>query len=128
MLFRSLHIETKDADTFESGRIFFERLASASEVFISEKEEITDAVAVVTESARIFIPMDQLVDKQKELDRLAKEKKAVQKDIDFSQGKLNNQGFLAKAPEAQIEAERAKLAKALDKMAKIEESIKAFQK
>lgn len=124
----ALHIETKDADTFESGRIFFERLASASEVFISEKEEITDAVAVVTESARIFIPMDQLVDKQKELDRLEKERKAVQKDIDFSQGKLNNQGFLAKAPEAQIEAERAKLAKALDKMAKIEESIKAFKK
>lgn len=124
----ALHIETKDIDTFEQGRIFFERLASASEVSISEKEEITDAVAVVTESARIFIPMDQLVDKQKELDRLAKEKKAVQKDIDFSQGKLNNQGFLAKAPEAQIEAERAKLAKALDKMAKIEESIKAFQK
>lgn len=124
----ALHIETKDADTFESGRIFFERLASASEVFISEKEEITDAVAVVTESARIFIPMDQLVDKQKELDRLEKERKAVRKDIDFSQGKLNNQGFLAKAPEAQIEAERAKLAKALDKMAKIEESIKAFKK
>lgn len=124
----ALHIETKDADTFESGKIFFERLASASEVFISEKEEITDAVAVVTESARIFIPMDQLVDKQKELDRLEKERKAVQKDIDFSQGKLNNAGFLAKAPEAQIEAEKAKLAKALDKMAKIEESIKAFKK
>lgn len=124
----ALHIETKDADTFKSGKIFFERLASASEVFISEKEEITDAVAVVTESARIFIPMDQLVDKQKELDRLEKERKAVQKDIDFSQGKLNNAGFLAKAPEAQIEAEKAKLAKALDKMAKIEESIKAFKK
>lgn len=124
----ALHIETKDADTFKSGKIFFERLASASEVFISEKEEITDAVAVVTESARIFIPMDQLVDKQKELDRLEKERKAVRKDIDFSQGKLNNAGFLAKAPEAQIEAEKAKLAKALDKMAKIEESIKAFKK
>jgi len=124
----ALHIETKDADTFESGKIFFERLASASEVFISEKEEITDAVAVVTESARIFIPMDQLVDKQKELDRLEKERKAVRKDIDFSQGKLNNAGFLAKAPEAQVEAEKAKLAKALDKMAKIEESIKAFKK
>lgn len=124
----ALHIETKDIDTFEQGRIFFERLASASEVIISEKAELADAVTVVTESARIFIPMDQLVDKQKELDRLAKEKKAVQKDIDFSQGKLNNQGFLAKAPAAQVEAEKAKLAKALDKMAKIEESIKAFQK
>ena len=63
-----------------------------------------------------------------ELARLAKEKAAVQKDIDFSQGKLNNPGFIAKAPEKQVEAEKAKLAKALEKMEKIEQSIAAFSK
>ena len=124
----ALHIETADKDIFEQGRLFFERLASASEIFIEDKVEIADAVTVVTDSARIFIPLDQLVDKEKELARLNKEKAAVQKDIDFSQGKLNNQGFVAKAPAAQVEAEKAKLAKALEKMEKIEQSIAAFSK
>ena len=123
----ALHIETAEKTTFEQGLLFFERLASASEVEITDKVDMPDAVTVVTDSARIFIPLDQLVDKEKELARLDKEKKAVQKDIDFSQGKLNNQGFLAKAPQQQVEAEKAKLAKALEKMAKIEESIKAFK-
>ena len=54
---------------------------------------------------------------------LKKEKAKVQKDIDFLSGKLNNQGFLAKAPEKLIEAEKAKLAKAEEKMAKIEQSM-----
>ena len=108
--------------------IFFEKLASASSVEIGSSFDVPDSVTAVTHSARIFIPLDDLVDKEKELARLAKEKAAVQKDIDFSQGKLNNPGFMAKAPEKQVEAEKAKLAKALDKMAKIEQSIAAFSK
>ena len=123
-----LYIETADADIFKSGIIFFEKLASASSVEIGASFDIPDSVTAVTHSARIFIPLDDLVDKEKELARLAKEKAAVQKDIDFSQGKLNNSGFMAKAPEKQVEAEKAKLAKALDKMAKIEQSIAAFSK
>lgn len=123
-----LYIETADADIFKSGIIFFEKLASASSVEIGSSFDVPDSVTAVTHSARIFIPLDDLVDKEKELARLAKEKAAVQKDIDFSQGKLNNPGFMAKAPEKQVEAEKAKLAKALDKMAKIEQSIAAFSK
>ena len=123
-----LYIETADADIFKSGIIFFEKLASASSVEIGASFDIPDSVTAVTHSARIFIPLDDLVDKEKELARLAKEKASVQKDIDFSQGKLNNPGFMAKAPEKQVEAEKAKLAKALDKMAKIEQSIAAFSK
>ena len=123
-----LYIETADADIFKSGIIFFEKLASASSVEIGASFDVPDSVTAVTHSARIFIPLDDLVDKEKELARLAKEKAAVQKDIDFSQGKLNNPGFMAKAPEKQVEAEKAKLAKALDKMAKIEQSIAAFSK
>ncbi len=124
----ALHIETAETAIFEQGRLFFERLASASEIIIAEKAEIEDAVTVVTDCARIFIPLSELVDKEKELARLNKEKEAVQKDIDFSNGKLNNQGFISKAPEQQIEAEKAKLAKAQEKMAKIEQSISAFNK
>ncbi len=124
----AVHIETAETQIFEQGRMFFERLASASEVEIAEKVNVPDAVTVVTDSARIFIPMDELVDKEKELARLNKEKAAVQKDIDFSSGKLNNQGFISKAPAQQVEAEKAKLAKAQEKMAKIEQSIAALTK
>lgn len=123
-----VYIETAYADVFEAGRMFFERLASASEVDIADKWDIPDSVTVVTDAARIFIPLSDIVDTEKELARLNKEKKAVQKDLDFLGGKLSNQGFLAKAPEKLIEAEKAKLAKAQEKMAKIEQSIAALTK
>jgi len=123
-----LYIETAETQVFTQGKMFFEKLAYASEVEIGTAFDIKDAATAVTHSARIFIPLDELVDKDKELARLEKEKKAVQKDIDFSSGKLNNPGFMAKAPEKQIEAERAKLAKAQDKMAKIEQSIEKLNK
>ncbi|MGN0601481.1 MAG: valine--tRNA ligase [Oscillospiraceae bacterium] len=123
-----VYIETSEQDIFNSGVMFFERLASASEVDIADKWDIPDSVTVVTDCARIFIPLSDIIDVEKELARLDKEKKAVQKDLDFLNGKLNNQGFLAKAPEKLIEAEKAKLAKAQEKMAKIEESIAALKK
>ena len=123
-----VYIETEYRDTFEKGRIFFEKLASASSVEIGESFDIPDSVTAVTTDARIFIPLSDLVDREKELARLAKEKAAVQKDIDFSSGKLNNPGFMSKAPEKQVEAEKAKLARAMEKMEKIEQSIAAFSK
>ena len=123
-----VYIETSEQEIFRSGVMFFERLASASEVEIAGKWDIPDSVTVVTDCARIFIPLSDIIDVEKEMARLDKEKKAVQKDLDFLNGKLNNQGFLAKAPEKLIEAEKAKLAKAQEKMAKIEESIAALKK
>ncbi len=116
-------IETPYSEVFKSGAMFFERLASASEVEVKDKIDLSDALTVVTDSARIFIPLDEIVDKQKELDRLNKEKKAVQKDIDFLSGKLSNEGFLAKAPAQLVEKEKAKLEVARQKMEKILESI-----
>ena len=123
-----VYVETAEQEIFKSGVMFFERLASASEVDIADKWDIPDSVTVVTDCARIFIPLSDIIDVEKEMARLDKEKKAVQKDLDFLNGKLNNQGFLAKAPEKLIEAEKAKLAKAQEKMAKIEESIAALKK
>lgn len=124
----TVHIETAEKEVFEKGVMFFERLASASEVEIADKVNVDDALTVVTDCARIFIPLSEIVDTKKELERLAKEKASVQKDIDFSSGKLNNQGFVSKAPAQLIETEKAKLAKALEKMSKIDESIAAFSK
>lgn len=124
----STTIETKEAELFKSAQPFFERLAGAGELTVCEKAEENDnAVTIVTAHARIFLPMGELVDKEKELARLEKERKAAQKDIDFLSGKLNNQGFLSKAPAQQIENERAKLAKAQEKMEKILMSIEKLK-
>ncbi|MGN0581129.1 MAG: valine--tRNA ligase, partial [Oscillospiraceae bacterium] len=103
-------IETELKELFESCSMFFEKMAFASSVKVDSSFELEDAVTAVTDSARAFIPMNELVDKDKELARLNKEKEKVQKDIDFLSGKLNNPGFVAKAPEKLIEAEKAKLA------------------
>lgn len=123
-----VYIETPFAEVFKSGSMFFERLASASEVEVSDTAYAADALTVVTDSARIFIPLDEIVDKDKETERLNKEMKAVKKDIDFLSGKLSNQGFLAKAPKQLIEKEKAKLETAMQKMAKIKESIEKLNK
>ena len=120
-------IETDEKELFKASEMFFVKLASASEIEVGDKFDLPNAVTVVANGSRCFIPMDELVDKEKELARLNKEKAAVQKDIDFSGGKLNNPGFMAKAPEKQVEAEKAKLAKAQEKMAKILESIDALK-
>lgn len=119
-----LFIETDEVETFKKGIMFFERLAYASKVEISNEDpQIADAVACVTDAARLFIPLSEIIDKDKELARLNKEKAAVEKDITIISGKLNNPGFLAKAPAQLVEIEKAKLAKAKEKLAKIEQSI-----
>ncbi len=121
-----LFIETADSDTYEKGVMFFERLASASEVIINHGAVPEGSLFIVTPSARLFIPMDELIDREKELARLNKEKAAVEKDIGIIGAKLSNEGFVAKAPEKVVEAERAKLASAREKLAKIEESLAAL--
>ncbi len=116
----SMEIETKDIELFKNCASFFVKLAGASSVEVKEKvEDTTGKLTAVTSAARIFTPKGELVDEEKEKARIEKEKKAVQKDIDFLSAKLNNPGFLAKAPTQQIENERAKLAKAEEKMRKL---------
>jgi valyl-tRNA synthetase len=124
-----LFVETADIEAFSLGRLFFERLAYASSVETAsgfDAAKVGGAVAVVTDSARIFIPLSELTDKEKESARLKKEKAAAEKDVAFSEGKLNNRGFISKAPAAQIEEEREKLARAKEKLAKIEKSLEAL--
>ncbi len=121
-----LYIETAENEVFEKGIMFFERLASTSSVKITDKVEMADAVTVVTDCARLFIPLSEIIDKDKELARLNKEKAAVLKDIEIISKKLGNEGFLAKAPAQLIETEKGKLARANEKLAKIEQSLAAL--
>ena len=84
------------------------------------------AVQAITAEARILIPMDELVDREKELARLGREKAACEKDIAVLSGKLMNPGFVEKAPANVVEAERQRLQKVRERLAKIEESLSAF--
>ena len=123
-----LFIETVEKDVFTKGVMFFERLASASSVEVGDHYEIDDAVTIVTSSARLFIPLSEIIDKEKELARLNKEKASAEKDISIINSKLQNAGFIAKAPAQVVEAEKAKLAAAQEKLAKIERSLEVFNK
>lgn len=116
-------IDTAFTETFKNGANFFTRLASASEVDIVAGYEDDSAVTIITADAKIFIPMDELVDFKAELERLNKEKAAVQKDIDFVSNKLNNQNFVAKAPAKLVEEQKEKLQKYTEHMAMIDEAI-----
>jgi len=107
---------------------FLERLASAASVEVGDSFTMPDAVQVITDSAKIYIPMDELIDKEKELARLNKEKAACEKDIEFVSKKLDNPGFVAKAPAQLVENERTRLATAQERLAKLKESIAALEK
>ncbi len=116
-------IETAYADTFKMGEKIIMKLAYASEVEIGSNFDLPNAVSVVTDSARIYIPMGDLVDFEAERARLNKEKDAALKDVEFIMNKLNNPSFVAKAPEKVVEGQRQALAKLNEKIALIDESL-----
>lgn len=122
----NIYLKTQETQLFLDCTCFIQKLAFASEVQVSTDVNLSGAVQVITPDATIFIPMDQLIEKEKELERLNKEKEVCQKDIDFVSGKLSNAGFVAKAPANVLAAEQEKLAKAQEKMQKILESIASF--
>lgn len=121
-----LYIETAEKDVFKNGVMFFERLAFASSVIIMDKVDLADSVTVVTGAARLFIPLSEIIDREKELARLNKDKAAVEKDIAIISAKLSNQGFLAKAPKQVVDGEKAKLASAQERLKKIAQSLETL--
>ena len=122
-----VYIAAKETAVFENGSLFFTRLASASEISVAESFDIDGAVTVVTADAKIYIPMDELVDKEAELKRLEKELETAQKDLAFNEKKLNNQGFMAKAPEKVVAEVRANAAKFTEKIQMIQAAIAALK-
>ncbi|MFV0399396.1 MAG: valine--tRNA ligase [Oscillospiraceae bacterium] len=119
----SVYIETDLGGVFAQGVPFIQRLAFADQVEVGTSFQIDGAVQVVTDSARILIPMDQLVDMEKERQRLEKEKADALREIEIFEKKLSNESFVSKAPAAVVEAEREKLAKAKERLGMIGESL-----
>ena len=116
-------IQTNFADTFSTGASYICRLASASEVEIGDSFDAEGAIRVVTDAATVYMPMKELVDIDGEIARLNKDLQKAIVDKEFFEKKLNNAGFVAKAPAAVIEQQRAGLSKALDRIKMIEDSI-----
>ena len=110
---------------FENSKVFFKTLSHASEVTVqADKTGIgEDAVSVVTTNATIYMPLSDLVDIQKEKERLQKEKEKIQKEVERVEKKLANQGFVANAPQNVIEEEKAKGEKYRATLAQIEERL-----
>ncbi len=122
-------IVTDMPEVFSKGSIFFEKLASASETVITADKSGIDenAVLVVVDGAEIFIPLDELVDRKQELERLEAEKKKLEGEIKRVEGKLSNQGFVSKAPAKVVEEERAKGEKYRGMLEKVLQSIRDMQ-
>lgn len=106
-----------------------EKLASVSGVKTIEKDAVGDGfISAVIEDAEIFLSLEDLVDKEKEIARLQNEKKKIEKELARLNGKLGNEGFLKKAPEQVVAAEREKLAGYTEMMAKVEDRLAYFEK
>lgn len=115
---------------FEKSKVFFKTLAYASDVVIqSDKSGIDDdAVSVVIENAVIYMPFAELVDIEKEIERLTKEKEKMVKEINRVEKKLSNQGFVSKAPQKVIDEEKAKGEKYKAILLQIEERLAQMNK
>lgn len=106
--------------------VYIEKLANGNEIVFGKPE--VKSVSVVSDIAEFYIPLGELVDVKKEVERLTKELENTENEIARAQGKLNNAGFVAKAPAQLIENEKAKLQKYIDLKEKIELSIENFKK
>ena len=124
----SMIIETDDLNAFRRGGEYLAKFAFATDVSLTEKYtgDTTGMVQVITHAARGFIPMMELIDREKELARLGKEKTVAEKDIAMFSRQLSNEGFVNKAPAQVVEEIRQKLARAEEKLARVEESIAAL--
>ncbi len=111
-----LYVKTENKKAIKNGGIYIQKLAGVSDIqFVENKESLTEkVVAQVIEGIELFIPLGELVDVSKEIERLEKELQTISSEIARASGKLSNNGFLDKAPKALVEGERAKLNKYID--------------
>ena len=115
----------KIREIFEHGKVFFAALGLASEVIVqADKTGIADdAVSALLPEAAIYMPLQELVDIEKEKERLHKEEKRLEGELNRVNGMLNNEKFVSRAPEAKIQEERAKLEKYTQMMSQVKERL-----
>lgn len=123
-----LIVETERPKVFEASQAVFCRLAGADAVVMCKKygEDTKGMVQLVSPGARVFIPMMELIDRERELARLTRELALAQKEIDGFESRLGNQGFVQKAPPEVVQEIKDKLVQAKEKEQKLQESIAAL--
>ena len=117
-------------ETFAAGAPFFQRLASASEVHVTDAGQLPAAqgmVEVVTHAARVFMPLAELVDVAQELERIAKEKAKAEGHLKGIEAKLNNEAFTSKAPAHIVQNQREQAEKLRALIAQLEQSARAME-
>ena len=120
----TVNIETAFCDTFNMGVEFIKRLASANEVNVGDSfNDLGNTVTIITDDAKIYIPMGDLVDFEAEKKRLEKELAQAQDKLDFIMKKLNNPGFVNKAPEKVVAQNKEDAAMLEEKISNIKNSI-----
>ena len=125
----TVYIKTANKQTFESGVEFVKRLASANDVIIGDGfDNLGNIVTIITDDAEIYIPMGDLVDFEAERKRLEKELAQAQDKLDFISKKLNNPGFVNKAPEKVVAQNREDAAKLQEKIENIKNSLETLGK
>ncbi len=126
----ALFVLTAKPQVFTEGEGFLQRLAYADTVSVIDKEpeNLDGMVTITTADAKLYIPMGQLVDVAKELERIGKELEKARKNLAQLQGKLSNKNFVDRAPEAVVAAEREKAERAKALIAQLEESEAALKK
>ena len=113
--------------SLEKAQRYIITLASASAVeFIAKDVKVEDALSIVIDGAKIYIPLAEIIDIEKELERLNKEKQKFEGEIKRAEGKLNNQGFVAKAPQSLIDEEKEKIEKYKEMKQAVEERISSL--
>ncbi len=126
----ALYVLTAKPQVFTEGEGFIQRLAYADAVTLieAEPENLDGMVTCATADAKLYIPMGQLVDAAKEIDRISKELEKNRKFLASLEAKLSNEKFVSRAPEAVVAAEKEKAAKTADLIAQLEASLAAMQK
>ena len=126
----ALYICAQHREVFQEGIGFMQRLAYADDVVLldSEPENIDGMVCCTTADAKLYIPMGQLVDVEKEIARIEKELDKAQKNLASIRGKLSNEKFVSRAPEAVVNAEKEKAETAQKLIAQLTESLNALKK
>ena len=126
----ALYVLTSKPDVFREGEGFIERLAYADSVTLLDAEpaDLNGMVTCATADAKLYIPMGQLVDIEKELERIAKELEKARKNLNSLEGKLSNENFVSRAPEHVVADIREKAQKARDLIAGLEQSEEAMKK
>lgn len=122
-----IFIATAMPQAFSDGSAIISKLAYASQVSISDAFELEGAVTIVTNDAKIYIPMDELVDKAAEIARLSKELESVEKQLASVEGKLNNETFMSKAPANVVEGVKQNGEKLAERKKLILSSLEALK-